>query len=267
MTTEIAFCYPYQFGDWQRFYERRLASLGARILELGRSTGGNRLFACECGGGPVEVWLTARHHSGETPGSYSLEGLFTGLMTQAPRAFTVRAIPFVDVDGVVSGMYGKERPPVDFNRAWGGDTKRPEIETYKRYLSSLPKGPAVAVDSHAPCATDPHFIAYDFIQGPDPELPRRIEGLVARVTAECGREPDTALSEERGGLHPSWYPQGYDRCVSGFLQATFGTCAFTLESSYHATHTGLTVGPGTWRGLGGAVARGIIEFLREENVL
>jgi len=265
-TTEIAFCHPYQPADWQRFYERALASAGARVVEIGVSERGQALFAYECGSGPVEILLTARHHSGETPGAYALEGAFAALIAAGGCGLTVRAIPFIDMDGVVEGMYGKERPPVDFNRAWSGAQRRVEIEAYERYLASLPRPPAIGVDFHAPCATDPHFIDCGTHDQAAPEFVRRLTRLVECVTRRCAERPRTALSAELTGPHPQWYAEGFERSAAGYLQANYGTLALILEAAYHAAGTGETVGPPQWRELGSAVALGVLDYVGRGGV-
>ena len=264
--TEIAFCYPYQPPQWDRIYERVLAPAGARAVELGISEGGRALVAYEWGQGPVEILLASRHHSGETPGTYVLEAAAAALVAAPQAPLTVRAIPLVDVDGVVAGMYGKERPPVDFGRAWGGKAQRVEIEACKRYLAALPRPPAIAVDCHAPTATDPHFIECGSPHDAAPEFARRLARLVEHVAHRCANRRATALSPDLTGPHPDWYPDGLEEAMAGYLQATYGTLAFTLEAAYHAAGNGEIVGPSSWRRLGESLALGILDYLREGDL-
>jgi len=261
-TTEIAYCYPYQLTSGRRFHEQSLAPAGARAVELGRSEGGHALLACEWGDGPVEILLAARQHSGETPGSFVLEGALAAFAGSGRADLTVRAIPFVDIDGVIAGMYGKDRPPVDFGRAWRG-ARRVEVEAYQRYLASLPHPPAIAVDCHAPSATDPHFVECGTHAGATPDFARRLKRLVEAVARRCAGNPLTALSAELTGAHPGWYRNGFEEAMSGYLQATYGTLAFTLETAYHAACNGEAVGPTAWRELGGSLAWGILDFVDE----
>jgi hypothetical protein len=264
-TTEVAFCYPYQHEDWQVFCREHLARFGLRRVDLGRSELGNPLFAVEVGSGPLGIWLTSRSHSGETPGSFTLEGILAEFADVQDPRLTVRAIPFLDLDGVVSGMYGKERPPVDFNRAWGTDPTRPEIRTYKEYLASLDRPPVVAADCHAPTATDPHCIEYSAFTGATSQWVNRLGGLVRQIARKCEQQPETALDPDKTRPHPGWYPDGFERSQAGFLQSTYGTLAVTLESAYHATHRGTVASPTVWRTLGRSIARGILGFLDEDG--
>jgi len=264
-TTEIAFCYPYQFDDWNSFFGQHLAAANARIVELGPAERGARLFAVEVGQGPTHIFLASRAHSGETPGAYTLEGILTDLIASGLEDLTVCLIPFQDADGVVNGMYGKERPPVDFNRAWVEDRTRPEVVAYKDYLESLAEPPGVAVDCHAPTATDPHCIECSSYADAPPGFDDRLSGLVQTIARTCEREPAAALCMEKTKPHPDWYPDGFERSLSGHLQSTYGTLAFTMESAYHATHQGETTGPSTWRRQGQLIAEGILSFLNAEG--
>jgi len=264
-TTEIAFCYPYQLGDWNAFFGQHLAAAGGRIVELGEAEAGARLFAVEVGQGPKRILLTSRAHSGETPGTYTLEGILTGLIATGLEGLTVCAIPFLDAVGVINGMYGKERPPVDFNRAWVEDRTRPEILVYKDYLGSLPEPPVVAVDCHAPTATDPHCIECSSYPGAPADFADRLGRLVQTIAQACAMEPASALCMGKTHPHPGWYPDGFERSLSGHLQSTYGTLAFTMESAYHATHQGVTTSPSAWRMQGQLIAEGILSFLHAEG--
>jgi len=85
--------------------------------------------------------------------------------------------------------------------------------------------------------------------------------LVECVTQRCAGNPRTALSAELTGPHPGWYPDGFERSCAGYLQATYGTLAFTVEVAYHAACNGEDVGPEEWRRLGRSVALAMTDFL------
>ena len=263
--TEIAFCYPYQLRHWRRFFETTLAPAGARQTEIGRSEQGRPLTACELGQGPLRVLVTARAHSGETPGSYALEGILDDLAHAADPRLAVSAIPFLDPDGVAAGMYGKDRAPMDFNRDWGQGSARPETGAYAAYLDSLPVRPHIAVDCHAPTANDPNYIDEMTCTAAPAELREGLARLVRRAVCECEELPGAALCPEHTGAHPGWYPEGSEHSLSGYLQARYGTLAFTLECAYHRTLRNEAVDPAAWRELGAGVARASRNFLNEER--
>ena len=255
---EIAFCYPYQADDWRNFLGTTLAPAGGRMVPIGTSERGRALEVCEWGGGPLTVWLTARSHAGETPGSYALEGILAALIGAGRSDLSVRCAPMLDLDAVVEGMYGKNRLPVDFYMGWSEAQERPEIRAYKDYLLSLPHRPRVAVDCHAPLAQDPNLADRSSVGA---EVAERLSRLMARVTQRCGSDPATALSPQHTGAHPGWHTGGVERCQPGWLQATFGAAAFTLETAYHQNYTGHTVGPDEWRRMGRSIGAAIVDYL------
>src|SRR5690606_20700503 len=101
------------------------------------------------------VYLIARQHSGETPGSWLLDGVVRYLSTpegqQISRNMCVWAVPFADPDGVADGSYGKDQTPWDLNRAWGSP-RRPEINAIQRDVHRWARRcrPQAIVDLHAP---------------------------------------------------------------------------------------------------------------------
>ena len=256
---EIAFCYPYQIEDWHQFSQRVLTPAGGRTVPLGRSARGRTLFAGEVGDGPHTILLTARAHAGETPASYTLEGLVRRLCEVRARGLALRIIPFLDMDGVVEGMYSKLRSPVDFYMDWD-NTMHPEITQYKSYIDQLPQPPVVAVDCHAPLAYHPHFLSHTVGSATPAEFRARMADMVHRLRRGCDGLPATRLSPDLTGEHPDWYVDlRFESSLPGFLQTKYGTLAVTLEAAYHCTHEGVVVEPDDWRALGSAVAEAIAE--------
>jgi len=262
--TEIASCYPYQLADWEQFFARTLQPIGAEIVGLGKTGMGRDYFCCRFGGGPKVIWLAARTHSGETPGSYAMEGMLAQLADVCDPHVSVIAVPFIDLDGVVEGMYGKNRPPVDFNRSWHVEETRPEIRALKEYIDTLSAPPSMAVDLHAPTACDGHFICHS-PTSLSPESAERLARMVKEIMAEAESDPGIALDPEMTGSHEGWYTNGPHHGMCGHLKATYSTIAFTLESAYHATHLGVEVGPPQWQKLGRLLARNVLSHIQEDD--
>jgi hypothetical protein len=261
--TEVAHCYPYQPADWERFFRERLEPVGARRLCLGRSARGRPLEAAQAGEGPTRVLLTARVHAGETPGSYTLEGLIGRLITEGAGEVSLRIIPFVDLDGVVEGRYGKNAYPVDFGRGWDGSNPRPEVAAYRDYVAAEP--PHLAVDCHAPLALHPHFLSHTMLPEAPGNFRAQMRRLVEAVTAACGASPATALDPAMTGEHHDWYePHGFAGSLAGYLQARYATLALVVESAYHRSTAGVLLTPSDWRALGEAVGAGMLAWLRGE---
>ncbi|NOZ22108.1 MAG: hypothetical protein GXP25_13590 [Planctomycetes bacterium] len=164
----VAHCYPYGLAEWKEFVGnfRHHPCLTTNII--GKTAMGRTMPHARVTEGPSRgkkvIWFTARHHSGETPGSWALEGTLRWLLSSDRRAqelrehYLFRVIPFVDLDGVVEGYYGKERAPLDFNRAYLENTPRPEVGHILREVLAMGKRNLVFLDYHAPGAGGPHQV-------------------------------------------------------------------------------------------------------------
>jgi hypothetical protein len=253
-TVEVAYCYPYQLADWEEFLRRTLQPAGAEIVDLGKTGMGRPYFACRLDRGPRLIWVAARAHSGETPGSYTLEGMLAEIAAARGTDIGFMAVPFIDLDGVAEGMYGKNRPPLDFNRAWCAEETRPEIRACREYLARLSRPPLIAVDLHAPTPYDSHYISHSpTLLAPDKAtlLARAVDAIVA----DAANDPALAMDPAMTGAHLGWFPQGEQHTMCGHIKQTYGAPAFAVENAYHATHCGAEVGPGEWRRLGRLIAR------------
>jgi hypothetical protein len=152
---EIAFCYPYIPCD----LDATLNELGDAFSScfIGLSAQNQplvRLFNRAARKDRPAVYLTARHHAGETPGSWVLDGLLRSV-AQDPQLgeLTWWAVPFVDLDNVLAGSYGKDPYPHDCNRSYGLDgPRRPEASAVWADVLRLREnaGPMLLIDLHAP---------------------------------------------------------------------------------------------------------------------
>ena len=132
---DIAFCYPYgrdeidQLLQKSRGYWHRdaigLSQQGRTIARLSNDYG-------KPGGRRPGVYLVARQHSGETPGSWVLDGLLQHLSRDSAHAPVTWAVPLTNIDGVIHGDYGKDNFPYDLNRAWGSPPMRHETRVMQQ---------------------------------------------------------------------------------------------------------------------------------------
>jgi len=161
-TIDIAFCYPYGMPevdalirDTDGYWKRDgigVTSHGRPIVRLSNNYGAPD-------GDKSGLYLIARQHSGETPGSWVLDGFLRYLATHRDSAPLVWVIPFVNRDGVEAGDYGKDPYPIDLNRAWQRpfrQSMRFEIQCIERDIA-LWAGrckPTLGMDFHAPGGTE-----------------------------------------------------------------------------------------------------------------
>jgi len=232
---EVAHCYPYQPADM----DATLAELApafsraATALTMGGRTI-PRVFSRPGESDRPGVLLTARHHAGETPGSWVLDGLLRHVAAE-PRladAVTWWAVPFVDLDDVVTGSYGKDPYPCDCNRGYGpGPFRRPEsvaVMADARRLKTTSQR-VLMVDLHAPChgeqksyipvrgwAPDSPInpIAIEFADRLQQAVPEAIRSPVAHITPEPTSGPYQGMPSARWAL------------------SVLGVEALTIETSY-----------------------------------
>lgn len=259
---EVAFCAPYQPDDWIHFLASHPCGHEARRLPIGRTENGLALDAWEWGDGADVVALTARAHAGETPASRVLEGMLDGFCAMGFVGLNVRVIPFLDLDGVTRGWYGKNRPPVDFYMAWG-NRARVETEAAARFLAEKP--PAVAVDLHAPLADNPSFLDLSLVDGASLRLRSDLSGLAADVLDALSATGPAAMDATRCVPHPAWFPDGFSLSLPGSLQARHETVAMTWESAYHVAADGSPISPESSREQGRRGAAAIVAFLERRR--
>ncbi|HTE16874.1 MAG TPA: M14-type cytosolic carboxypeptidase, partial [Armatimonadota bacterium] len=122
----VAYCYPYTTADLNQFVQSLpTAGAGVETGELCRSGEDRPVPYLRCGNhvAPTRsVWVIARQHAGETPASFTAQGMMEALAAVGPerlacvRDTAFHVVPMLDVDGVARGSYGKDQEPVDFNR-------------------------------------------------------------------------------------------------------------------------------------------------------
>jgi hypothetical protein len=158
---DIALCYPYgvpevealvrQTGGYWRADTIGVSQAGRPLVRLSNGPGAP-------GSDRPGLYVIARQHSGETPGSWVLDGLLRQIASQGEKAPLVWAVPLTNIDGVEQGDYGKDNFPYDLNRAWGRPAMRHENLVFQQDGDRWRRRcrPALAMDFHAPgvCETD-----------------------------------------------------------------------------------------------------------------
>jgi len=172
---EVALCYPYGIIELDNFIAH---SKGYWIKDvIGVSQCANQLvrLSNSCGTKTVNkkpgIYLIARQHSGETPGSWLLQGVLDYLRNNCNDELLVWCIPLANIDGVTNGDFGKDNFPYDLNRAWGIPPMRHEAIVIKNDIARWKDRcfPLLCIDAHAPCACDEEGI-FGFVNLSSPEV-------------------------------------------------------------------------------------------------
>ncbi|MCM8821361.1 MAG: hypothetical protein NC831_00885 [Candidatus Omnitrophica bacterium] len=176
---DIALCYPYGtpeienlLKDCRGYWKKETVGVSTENRQIIRlcndySTAGSK---------KPGVYIVARQHSGETPGSWVLDGLLRYLAGMKTQDVVVWAIPLSNIDGIEKGRYGKDYFPVDLNRSWGNKMCRHENLVIQRDIARWRERctPILGLDFHAPGGAEGEGVYFPF----------RAKGKLTRIKKE-----------------------------------------------------------------------------------
>jgi hypothetical protein len=262
---DLAACYPYGVPDVEALIRETEGYWHADTI--GVSQGARPLVRLSnnygtAGDDRPGLYLVARQHAGETPGSWVLDGLLRYIASLGSDAPLVWAVPLANVDGVMGGDYGKDNFPYDLNRAWGTPPMRHEVLAIQRDIQRWKARchPVLAIDFHAPGACETSGI-YCYL--PDPSRhPDRCQEALTWSTAikSMLTERYAAQTFERVANYPSRWETPH---FSTYCWTEHGVCGLGLETPY-AMVGDLVLTRGHYREAGARAAVGIVKKLRME---
>jgi len=210
------------------------------------------------------AYVVARQHSGETPGSWVLDGLLRAVSEAAETERLSRiewwAVPFVDLDGVIAGDYGKDAMPRDFNRSWALMPMRPEVQAIQRDMRRFAGSCArrMVLDLHAPGGGE--RAVYQFL--PRDERPEEQKKAGAAFTpflaAELPEIPPDSLA--RVPRYPSRWTTG-DTATTWSWDHLDRTPGVSIETAYQGLENGPWFEPEDYRRIGAGIARAVAACL------
>ena len=166
---DVALCYPYGPNELDALVDETAPAFN--VDHIGVSQAGRPIVRLSNDYGEPEgerpgLYLLARQHSGETPGSWVLDGFLRKVAELGDAAPLVWAVPLTNIDGIVQGDYGKDNYPYDLNRAWSIPAMRHETNAMMGDVNRWKArcAPALAIDFHAPGGSEDRG-AYAFIPG------------------------------------------------------------------------------------------------------
>jgi len=191
------------------------------------------------------IWIQARQHAWESGGSWVGVGFIEWLLSDDPRAKSLRQtavvhyVPVMDVDNVATGDGGKNTPPQDHNRDWSAKPSYPEVAAAQRIIAESDKAGTfdVFVDLHNPGASEPRPY---FFTSPDELLsPTRRRYLESFVTA--GRTEITGPLKLEEKTKPSGASYSFKWREISKNWVTLNTrehvVAVTLETAWNTPHS------------------------------
>lgn len=261
-SADVAVCYPYGRPEVSSLVAESNGYWHADTIGL--SQGGRPLVRLsndygQPGGTQPGLYLMARQHSGETPGSWVLDGFLREVAAQADKAPLVWAVPLTNIDGVEQGDYGKDNFPYDLNRAWGSPPMRHEVLAFQGDIGRWRQRcrPALAIDFHAPglCEADG---AYIFLPNP-----RQYQGLSETARTWTERIASALTAEYAAGSafgRVANYASRWETPTFTSYVCRLGICGFSVETPYGAIR-GNVLTREQYRQIGQRMARGVMEHL------
>jgi murein tripeptide amidase MpaA len=133
---------------------------------LGKSLDGQDIDCLTIGNGPLNVWLYARQHPGESMAEWWMEGALEKLTDDDDpvarvlrKECTFRVVPNMNPDGSRRGHLRTNAVGVNLNREWHAPSaeKSPEVLCVRNAMDEVP--PDFAMDVHGDEAIPANFLA------------------------------------------------------------------------------------------------------------
>jgi murein tripeptide amidase MpaA len=161
-----AYFAPYSMERHHDLIARIAAHPGVRADVLGHSIEGQPIDRLRIGDGPLQIWLHARQHPGESMAEWWMEGALGRLVDPAdPVARTLRAaatihlVPNMNPDGSCRGHLRTNAAGVNLNREWHAPSPERSPEVLAVLKAMQESGVDAAMDVHGDEAIPQVFIA------------------------------------------------------------------------------------------------------------
>ena len=262
----VAHSYPYNLEAWQELVDAHADHPDLCVDTIGRTEMGRPIPQATIGtkgaANRETIWLFARNHAAEVGGAWALDGHLRWLLGDNEDAgwlrqhYCTRVIPFVDLDGVLEGWYGKDRAPRDFNRAWLADSPRPEI---RRYLKEILKTrPVFVLDYHSPDLGGGNYALLS--QRSSVPLEQWPIHEYFGETAKRLSPRSCAIDRVLESFHSTEATETY--CRRGVFNWCFGNVGSSAELSYAVTAAGRVIQRRGYQAMGAAYAKALVKTLK-----
>ncbi|HYI48300.1 MAG TPA: M14-type cytosolic carboxypeptidase [Allosphingosinicella sp.] len=162
----IAYFAPYTMERHHDLVAEVAAAPGVDYRSLGRTLDGRELDYFRLDGGPLQVWLYARQHPGETMAEHWMEGALERLLDEADpvtrrlrQKATFHIVPNMNPDGSFRGHLRTNAAGVNLNREWHAPSaeRSPEVLYVRDEMDRT--GVDFAMDIHGDEAIAANFLA------------------------------------------------------------------------------------------------------------
>lgn len=254
----VAFCFPYGLDHFRLALDETRLPAPDIIGITGQGRPLPRIRLSE--GNETGIYVTARQHAGETPGSWVLDGLLRALAKEGLGGIDWWIVPFVDLDGVENGDYGKDAHPWDFNRAWEKMPMRPEVLSIqadlRRFAARHPR--RLTIDLHAPGHAEDGLWVFMPRSHRPPEQRQASERFVGSLASVFTEVEPSKLKRETN-YASRW---GMDATATSWVWDNLkGTTAVSVETSYQSL-AGRRLDIDGYREIGGRLVSAAREAVR-----
>jgi hypothetical protein len=258
-TLDVAYCYPYGMEQIEALVDANHGTWHINTIGVSQSARPLIRLSNSYGspdGSQLGLYLMARQHSGETPGSWVLDGFLRAIADLGDNAPLVWAVPLSNIDGIEGGDYGKDNFPYDLNRAWGRPPMRHEVAVIQRDMARWCSRcrPVLAIDFHAPGASETGGV-YAYV--PDPDVDRGAYDAVMRWADWTGDALTSEYAAEdfaRVARYPSrWETPSF----RGYAWSQIGVPCITYENPYAMAHE-CVLTQEDYREIGWRICRGVL---------
>jgi len=162
----VAYFAPYSMERHHDLISSVTGADGVSYRSLGKSLDGQDIDCLQLGEGPLNVWLYARQHPGETMAEWWMEGALEKLLDEDDpvtrvlrRECTFRIVPNMNPDGSRRGHLRTNAVGVNLNREWHAPSaeKSPEVLCVRNAMDKT--GVDFAMDIHGDEAIPANFLA------------------------------------------------------------------------------------------------------------
>jgi murein tripeptide amidase MpaA len=162
----VAYFAPYTMERHHDLVASVIGHPGVEYRSLGRTLDGQEIDYFRMGQGPLQVWLYARQHPGETMAEWWMEGALEKLLDQSDpiarrlrEKATLHIVPNMNPDGSRRGHLRTNAAGVNLNREWHAPSLERSPEVFHVLAEMDRTGVDFAMDVHGDEAIPYNFLA------------------------------------------------------------------------------------------------------------
>ncbi|MDG2003789.1 MAG: M14-type cytosolic carboxypeptidase [Novosphingobium sp.] len=230
----FAYFAPFSLERHHDMVARASGGSSVTCRSLGTSLDGRSIDCLEMGAGPLQVWLIARQHPGESMAEWWMEGALDRLIDptdtlarQLRRKCRLHIVPNVNPDGSVRGHLRTNAIGTNLNREWADPSpeRSPEVLAIRNAMDEA--GVDFAIDVHGDEAIPAVFMAG--FAGIPSLKPEQQEGYDRFCSILERRTPDFQTKLGYPTARPG---KGNLTMATNQLAERFGCVAMTLEMPF-----------------------------------